>query len=115
MRTSSCLMALAFLLVAIAAGMWPSWALASASVSWNKAGTVAEQASPTLGPSAFRPCYSTVRTASISCFPQFGLPDGQDGNRADASRHCMPATEAHAMKSTLREAEFRPPRSFVAS
>jgi hypothetical protein len=114
MRLASSVIALTFLLVAIAAGMWPSWALASASATWDKKEPVlAEQASPTLGSSAFRPCYSTVRTAAASCFPQLGLPDGHVGNPPDISRHCMPANGAHAMTPTVPEAELRPPRPFA--
>jgi hypothetical protein len=105
---------MAFLLVAIAAGMWPSWALASASGAWDRAGpVVAEQASPTLGPSAFRSCYSAVRTAAVSCFPQLGLADEPLSGPTCAVRHCAPADEARAMVPTVPEAELRPPRPFA--
>ena len=114
MRLASSVIALTFLLVAIAAGMWPSWALASASRTWDRTGPVlAEQASPTPEPSTFRPCYSTVRTAAASCFPQLGLLDGHAGTPLRVLLHCASANEAQAMTSTVPEAELRPPRPFA--
>ncbi|MBZ9988963.1 hypothetical protein LB572_17855 [Mesorhizobium sp. BH1-1-5] len=114
MRFCISVTALGFLLVAIAAGMWPSWALA-----WSLSRptiAVAVQSSPdTTQPSAFKPCYHTVRTSSISCFPQIGLPEGATGGETRNSGHCIPAISPHATKLIFRETEPRPPRpSFVA-
>ncbi|MBN9549028.1 MAG: hypothetical protein J0H31_09145 [Alphaproteobacteria bacterium] len=99
-----------FLLVAIAAGMWPSWALAS-SLS-RPAVTIA---SPAVAAehSAFKPCYRTLRTAGVSCFLQIGLPEGAAGGEARITRHCIPSMSSPATKSVFREAEPRPPRPFA--
>jgi hypothetical protein len=111
MRFGSSLTALAFLLVAIAAGMWPSWALAS---SLSPARTeVVVQASPAMGRAAFKPCYSAVRTGAASCFAQLGLPEGMTEGRAANGRHCAVAAKPCAIKTAFREAELPPPRLFL--
>lgn len=109
MRLCVTLTTLGFLLVAIAAGMWPSWALAS-SLPAPRPDVTVEASAAAIGKPAFKPCYSAVRTASVSCFPQLGLPQAA-ANRTPAGRQCVEATEARAMKVAAREAEFRPPRS----
>jgi hypothetical protein len=107
MRFSISMTALGFLLVAIAAGMWPSWALAS---SLSPQHVAVENPAAVVGQPAFKPCYGTVRTASLSCFPQLGLPQGLP-NHASAGRHRVEAAETPAMTVAAHETELRPPRS----
>lgn len=110
MRFSASMTALGFLLVAIAAGIWPSWALASSPTA-TRPGVTAEASAAAVGKSAFRPCYSTVKAASVSCFPQLGLPQGMTKRTAAGRRHGVEAAKAPAMKTATGEAELRPPRS----
>ncbi|WP_296736717.1 hypothetical protein [Mesorhizobium sp.] len=110
MRLCVSLTALGFLLVAIAAGMWPSWALAS-SLSRPATIVTVEPSAATAERSTFKPCYHTVRTAGISCFPQIGLPEGATHGEARTSRHCVPMMALPATKPVFRKAEPRPPRS----
>lgn len=109
MRFGSSLMALAFLLVAIAAGMWPSWALATASASWRPQMVVTQVAPKSAEHSSYKPCYGTVR-AAVSCLIQLGLPQGAAAYGGTNVRHGIPAARPHAMKVAAREAELRPPR-----
>jgi len=110
MRFSATMTALGFLLVAIAAGIWPSWALASSLPAAHP--QVAAESSTADAHPAFRPCYSAARTAGISCFPQLAPPQNTAG-LAPSHRHCIPAAAPHAMKIAAREAELRPPRPVV--
>lgn len=105
--------ALGFLLVAIAAGMGPSWALAS-SLSVAHPEAAVEASASSIEKPAFKPCYSAARTGSVSCFPQLGLPDSI-AKRAAVSRHCTLALETRAMKVATREAELRPPRPAISA
>ncbi|UCI28644.1 hypothetical protein [Mesorhizobium sp. B2-8-5] len=107
MRLYASVTALGFLLVAIAAGMWPSWALAS---SLSRPAVVVASSAATMERSAFRPCYRTVRTSAVSCFLQIGLPEDATGGEAQTSRHCIPVMSPPATKSVFREAEPRPPQ-----
>ncbi|MEW6634030.1 MAG: hypothetical protein AB1440_24415 [Pseudomonadota bacterium] len=110
MRLCVSVTALGFLLVAIAAGIWPSWALASSLSRPALAASVASSSS-TAERSTFKPCYRIVRTAGMSCFPQVGLPEGATDGEARISRHCVPVMTLPATKHVFREAEPRPPRS----
>jgi hypothetical protein len=110
MRFGSSLMALAFLLVAIAAGMWPSWALATASASWRSHAAVTEMEPNAFEHSAYKPCYGAVRIAAVSCLMQLGLPEGIAAHGCTNIRHCTPAAQPHAVKVGVRDADFRPPR-----
>lgn len=114
MRLCVFVMTLGFLLVAIAAGMWPSWALA-ASLSPPAITVVAVSSPVTTKPPAFKPCYHAVRASNISCFPQIGLPGSATGGETRNSGHCVPVTGVPATKLIFRETEPRPPRpSFIA-
>lgn len=109
MRLCASVTALGFLLVVIAAGMWPSWALAS---SLSRPAAIIVSPAVTAERSAFKPCYRTVRTAGVSCFLQIGLPESATSGEARITRHCIPFMSPPATKSVFREAEPRPPRPF---
>jgi hypothetical protein len=112
MRLFASVTALGFLVVAMAAGMWPSWALAS---SLSRPVVIVASPAFTVERSAFKPCYRTVRTAGASCFLQIGLPEDATCGEARTSRHCIPVMNPPATKPVFREAEPRPPRpTFIA-
>lgn len=112
MRLYASMIALGFLLVAIASGMWPSWALAS---SLSRPVITLVSSAATMERSTFKPCYRTVRTSGVPCFLQIGLPQDLTGGEAQTSRHCNPAMSLPATKSIFREAEPRPPRPFFTA
>lgn len=111
MRLGTILTAFVFLAVALAAGMWPSWSLASSLGTSPRPATVSVEAPATkVEPAVFKPCYKTVRAMAVSCFLQLGLPDDGMAKHAKNPGHCVPSTPAHALKTGARDIDPRPPR-----